>query len=166
MSRAYIYAELKSEMSIRRLRDRIFRAANAQTHYKRVKPHMTIVSPCRTKEGHEDQVKEVIKQSKLNNSKIEFESLSSYTSIEEPYVVSLDVQLQRAEERAKLVEQLEPHLERNSSKEFEPHVTLLKLLVPDEGVPQQIKDNIRHEVSHTLPPRSTEIDSLKCEIKG
>jgi 2'-5' RNA ligase len=166
MSRAYIYAKLEDEVLIRGLRDRIFRATNASKYYKKVEPHMTIVPPFEVKESHESAVKEVTCQSELDNSQIKFESLSSYTSPEKPYVVSLDVEWQLAQQREQLLDKLEPYLERSPSKEFEPHVTLLKVLVPDADVPDNIKSKIQHEVAHTPPPQSTEIRSLKCEVTG
>jgi len=165
MPRAYIYAKLEDEMALRHLRDRMSRVVDTEGYYRPIAPHMTIIPPFIAEEGTQLSIKEAVGRSQLKGSTVKFSTLSVFENIHKPKVICLKADPLFGDKRENLVEKISKDMQREPTKSFRPHVSLLKFQIEDMEPPTDVKRSIQREIKHTPCPQSTEITNVKVEIE-
>jgi 2'-5' RNA ligase len=164
MPRGYISAQIENELQVRSQRDIIWNIINASRYYKKVDPHITVIPPFTVKEGHEEDVKNLVEQTDIQGQPVKMEKIDVYENIDEPYVVLLRVDVDIHEDRNWLMEKLPEHTKGNMVEPVTPHITLFKTLGFWDKVPDKMSEKLKREIESRPPVSDTKIRAVEVEF--
>lgn len=160
----YVSTELRDKQRIEVLRDNMLWNIDADTFYKRVTPHITIVPPFLIPADNIDDFKEVIDNTELEDHHVEVNGAAVWRNIHKPYVVMLDVDAQIEQMCYELVSEAKQLGGYNFKEPVSPHITLFKSKGWWETVPDTVAWKLQTEIKRNRVLPDTEIDELKLMV--
>lgn len=165
MTRTYISAKLEDDLRLRSLRDEVYNCVNGSKYYKKVDPHITVIPPFNVKSGCEEEVENIVNDSKVTGNKVEINNLAVWENISKPYVVMLDVSVDLSDERDRLLEELKPIAAGKVTNPVRPHITLFKTGEWYENHPEKTRRSIQREIIDRTSFQDTKIHKVVPEFK-
>jgi 2'-5' RNA ligase len=166
MTRAYISAKLEHDLRLRSLRDRLYNCIDGSKYYRKIDPHITVIPPFNIKDGHEEEVQELVDKSSLTGKEVVINSLAVWENISKPYVVMLNISIDMEEERERLLDGLEGMTVNDIPQPVRPHITLFKTGEWYESHPERTKESIQQEIMDRNRFMDTKVHKVETEFKS
>ena len=160
----YVSTDLRDKKRIESIRDGIMWNLDAETFFKRVTPHITVLPPFMIPEHNLDEFEEAVHDAKLQDYNVKVNGASVWRNIRRPYVVMLDVDAQIEDVGGELRQTAEELGGYNFKEPVSPHITLLKSKGWWEHIPDTVAWRLQKEIKRNRVVQNTEIEKLKMMV--
>lgn len=164
MNRVYVSGRLTNELQLKQLRNYLWVATDAHEYYKKKDPHITLIPGFSAKEGHIEDVRDVIENYRFSNTKVTVRTLSVYENIHKPYVVQLDVEHNFHNEIEELIDQLSEYAKTDIDYPDSPHITLYKTEGWWDTIPRDKRKRLQEEIMCSVGIRDTELSRIEMKV--
>jgi len=165
MPRTYVLAKIEDELQVKEVRDVLWASLDARKYYKKVDPHITVIPPFTVKPGYKEQVTNLVTDTNISGREVTVNGVEVYKSIEEPYVVLLDVDVKIEDVRDQIMEKLQEYVDGKIVDPVSPHITLFKTQGWWEDIDDNTRGKLEKEVRHRNSLTNTEITNVKVDFK-
>jgi len=161
---AYVSTELRDKQRIETIRDNMMWNIDAETFYKRVTPHITIVPPFTIPKDKLEQFENIVKSVRLTDTYVTVNGAAVWRNIRNPYVVMLDVDVDIHDATSYLMDEAGKLEGTNFKEPVSPHITLFKSKGWWEEVPDTVAWKLQTEIKRNRTVQNTKIESLKLMV--
>lgn len=160
----YVSTELRDKQRIETIRDNMMWRLEAETFYKRVTPHITIVPPFQLPKENIGKFREVVNQVDNGEVDVKVNGAAVWRNLRNPYVVMLDVDVDLGHTHDYLVDRASMLGGFDFKDPVDPHITLLKSKGWWEVVPHTLMMKLQKEIHTNRMVQDTQITEVKLMV--
>lgn len=160
----YVSTDLTDRKRIESIRDGMMWNLEAETFFKRVTPHITVLPPFMIPESNLDKFKEAVQQVRLPDNTVTVNGAAVWRNVRRPYVVMLDVDVKMGGLIRELRNEADELGGYNFKEPVSPHITLLKSKGWWESIPDTVAWRLQKEIKRNRVVQNTQIEKLKVIV--